>query len=130
MDKRGWYWIRGLATVALLAQCGGACAPTGYLKADDLDNVGLGPAGCIKSCEDLGMRMAALVLVGRSMPGCVCQPLNVQTGTPQPRPSAAPAATPAPIEGAAASTTGYVVLAAAAAARQQEEQQRRQRQKD
>lgn len=128
MDKRGWYWGRGLVTVALLAQCGGACAPTGYIKADDLNSAGRGPAGCMKSCEDLGMRMAALVLVGSSLPGCVCQPLNVQTGTPQPQPSAPPAATPAPIEGAAASTTGYVVLAAAAA-RQQEEQQRQESQK-
>ena len=74
------------------------------------------------------MRMTALVLVGNSIPGCVCQPLNVKSAPQlaEPPPASAPAANaPAPVDGgAAASTTGYVVLAAAAAARQQQEQQR------
>ncbi len=125
MDMRCSRRGRGVVAVtlvALLAQGVWGCAQTGYIKADDLETSGRGPSGCMKSCEDLGMRMAALVLVSNSIPGCVCQPINVQGAPPQPNAPAANA--PAQLDGgAAASTTGYVVLAAAAAAQQQQQQQ-------
>jgi hypothetical protein len=124
-----------LKLCAFLALCiaGLGCQP-GYIKANELEAQGQGPSACRKSCEDLGMRMTALVLVGNTLPGCVCQPVVKQ----QPLPGVAP--TPAAIQtgpaaaaedGAAASTTGYVVLAAAAAAarEQQRQQQQQQQQK-
>jgi hypothetical protein len=111
--------IKQLAVVGLALMAG--CAP-GYMKSSELERKGQGPSACAKSCEDLGMRMTALVLVGDELPGCVCQPLIKQGPIPAPAP-ASPAES-----GAAASTTGFVVIAAAAAARQQQEQHRREQQ--
>lgn len=103
------------------------CTP-GYMKASKLESRGQGPAACAKSCEDLHMRMAALVLVGNELPGCVCQPLPVQ-GAPLKTNDVRPAESSSSIEqGASASTTGYVVLAAAATAREQQRQQELRRQ--
>jgi hypothetical protein len=114
----------------VLAVGGSGCRP-GYIKADKLEAQGQGPSACAKSCEDLGMRMAALVLVGDDLPGCVCQP--VTTRPPSAPGPAVPPNEPAPPgtmpqpdsanEGAAASTTAYVVLAAAAAARERQRKQ-------
>ena len=126
--------LRVVFVAALVASgISGGCAPGGYINQEDLESRNQGPRGCAKSCEELGMRMTAMVLVGSSVPGCVCQPL-VQAG-----PVAAPVAIPAPAgapgasldpnvteAGAAASTGGFVVIAAAAAARQQQEQMQRQ----
>ena len=117
-----------------VALCIGAlgCQP-GYIKAGELEAQGQGPSACRKSCEDLGMRMTALVLVGNTLPGCVCQPLVKQE--PAPLPGIAPTNQTGPSasaeDGAAASTTGYVVIAAAAAAarEQQRQQQQQQQQK-
>jgi hypothetical protein len=111
-----------LAVASLTLAWVTGCTP-GYIKASELEARGQGPAECARSCEALKMRMAALVLVGNDLPGCVCQPLPTQ-GAPltQPQP---PQPESALSDGAAASTTGYVVIAAAAAAR---EQQRRQQQ--
>ena len=95
-----------------LVVVGGAGCTPGYMKAGDLDRREQGPSFCEARCHELGMRMGALVLVGDSLPGCVCQPIATQAGVSR--------------EGASAATTGYVVLAAAAAAQQQQEQQRRQ----
>lgn len=128
------------------------CQP-GYMKASDLESRGQGPSACAKSCEDIGMRMAALVLVSNDLPGCVCQPLTVQGAPPAasaaplaPAPVPAPPAPAAPAPpstapstpsaptsdlptgGAAAATAGYAVLAAAAAARQAQLERRRQAQ--
>jgi hypothetical protein len=112
--------IKRLAVVGLALMAG--CTP-GYMKSTELERKGQGPSACAKSCEDLGMRMTAMVLVGNQLPGCVCQPLVKQGPIPTPAPGS-------PSEpGAAASTTGFVVIAAAAAARQQQEQQRQQQQK-
>ena len=108
--------VLGLALMA-------ACTP-GYIKSSALERQGQGPSACAKSCEDLGMRMTALVLVGDMLPGCVCQPVVKQEPTPTP----APSAPSTPESGAAASTTGFVVVAAAAAAQQQQLQLQRQRQ--
>jgi hypothetical protein len=72
----------------LLALGGAACQP-GFIKADKLESRGQGPSACAKSCEGIGMRMAAMVLMGDETPGCVCQPLTVQ-------PSAAPGVAPSP----------------------------------
>jgi len=91
------------------------------MKAADLERKEQGPSHCAARCEELGMRMGALVLVGDDLPGCVCQPLIVQ-GSPQ----AAPPAAGASQEGASAATTGYVVLAAAAAAQRQQQQRQQQ----
>lgn len=109
------------AAWAVLATTG--CAP-GYMKASELEARGQGPGACAKTCEDINMRMAALVLVSDQLPGCVCQPLNVQGAPALPlAPTPAPAESSSSLDGAAsASTTGYIVLAAAAAARQQQRQ--------
>jgi hypothetical protein len=101
------------------------CAP-GYIKSADLEAREQGPTACARSCEDIGMRMTALVLVGNEQPGCVCQPVAKESPQPLVPPAVAPAG--APQEGAAASTTGYVVIAAADAARRQSERQRQQQQ--
>jgi hypothetical protein len=101
------------------------CAP-GYIKSSDLEARDQGPTACAKSCEDIGMRMTALVLVGNEQPGCVCQPVAKESPNPLLQPPAPPAG--ASQEGAAASTTGYVVIAAADAARRQSERQRQQQQ--
>jgi hypothetical protein len=53
-----------------VAVVGAGCTP-GYMKADRLEALGQGPSAGAKSCEDLGMRRAALVLVGDQLPGCV-----------------------------------------------------------
>lgn len=112
--KSPWVWslLGGAFGASLLA-----CTP-GYMKAADLERKEQGPSHCAARCEELGMRMGALVLVGDDLPGCVCQPLIVQ-GSPQ---ATRPVVGPSP-EGASAATTGYVVLAAAAAAQRQQQQQ-------
>jgi hypothetical protein len=126
-----------LKLCGFVALCIGAlgCQP-GYIKAGDLEAKGQGPSACRKSCEDLGMRMTALVLVGNTLPGCVCQPVVKQEPAPlpgiAPTNQAGPSASAASAEeGAAASSTGYVVIAAAAAAarEQQRQQQQQQQQK-
>ena len=118
------------------------------MKASELESRDQGPTACAKSCEDIQMRMVAMVLVSNDLPGCVCQVLEQQrAATPgaaavgaegppagaAPAPAVAPASEPESLrpspsdlarDGAAASTAGFVVIAAAAAARQQ--QQRRQ----
>jgi hypothetical protein len=103
--------MRNLSLLVVFAVSG--CAP-GYIKASDLDSREQGPQHCETRCHELGMKMGALVLVGDSMPGCVCQPRA--------------AAEPVAGEGASGATVGHVVLLAAAAEaqRQQEEQRRRQ----
>jgi len=97
----------------------GACTP-GYMKASDLEAKEQGPSHCAARCEELHMRMAALVLVSDSTPGCVCQP---KYKAPQKT-----ADEDAANEGASAATTGYVVIAAAAAAARQQQQQQQQQQ--
>jgi hypothetical protein len=134
-------WLRSSGTLTLLLFTGLGCRP-GYLKASDLESSGQGPAACAKSCEELGMRMAALVLVSNSVPGCVCQPVvgpapapkadvpaapdAPKVDAPAPAAPSGPAASDAQSQGAAAATTGFIVLAAAAAAQQaQQEHERR-----
>lgn len=95
------------------------------MKASELESRGQGPSACIKSCEDIGMRMAALVLVGDTLPGCVCQPVQAQGAPSKP---GAPETGDVSYQGAGASATGYVVLAAAAAAQQQQQDQQRRNQ--
>lgn len=142
--KRGAAWLGAMASLSVTL---GACAP-GYMKASELESRDQGPTACSKSCQDIGMRMVAMVLVGDTLPGCVCQVLEKQQPDPKLEaapttepPAAAPPASDPPSapssgdgvkEGASASTAGYVVIAAAAAARQQQaaqEQQRQQQQK-
>ena len=144
---RGLGWLRNLGSATLVTFALGGCVP-GYVKATDLERRDQGPSACAKSCEDLKMRMVAMVLVGDTLPGCVCQVLEVQNPTPNadvaPVPAPAPpGAAPAPVnpppapvpgspvsdaasQGAAASVAGYVVIAAAAAAQQQQQQQQQQ----
>jgi hypothetical protein len=119
-------WVVLLGTGAALA-----CTP-GYIKSGELEKNGQGPSACAKSCEDLGMRMTAMVLVGDTVPGCVCQPVTLLAPAPVPSPPtasppapSAPTSEASPEQGAAASSGGYVLIAAAAAARAQQEQQRR-----
>jgi hypothetical protein len=124
MNGRVWWVAMGLLVSGLAA-----CQP-GYIKASELERKEQGPSHCAARCEELHMRMGALVLVGDELPGCVCQPVEAR-----PAPQAASAAEPASNvadEGASAATTSYaVVLAAAAAAqraRQQQQQQQQQQQ--
>ncbi|RYE83934.1 MAG: hypothetical protein EOO75_18735 [Myxococcales bacterium] len=85
-----------------------SCKP-GFIEPSELARKGQGPQDCRKRCQELDMEMGALVLLGDSLPGCVCQP----------RKSASDANT----SGASATGAGYVVIAAAAAAQQQHQQQ-------
>ena len=124
--KQVWMALSGV----LWAWGVSACTP-GYIKSSELEIKGQGPAACSKACTDIGMRMTAMVLVGDTVPGCVCQPVTVAPPTPPVPAGAAPVPAPAagsPEHGAAASPGGYVVMAAAAAPRQQQEQQRMQQQ--
>jgi hypothetical protein len=91
--------FRGVAAICLatLATITSACVP-GYIKPKDLKAKGWGPDSCIKSCQELGRRMTALVLVSQ-VPACVCQPL-VTAAPPAavaaPPPAAAPPVAPPP----------------------------------
>jgi hypothetical protein len=120
--KHRWAMLGYTLVVALVT----GCTP-GYIKSNELESKGQGPSACSKACEDIGMRMTAMVLVGDTVPGCVCQPVTLAPAGSSPAPTP-PATDGAPQEGAAASSGGYVLIAAAAAARQQQEQQRRQQQ--
>lgn len=97
-----------------------AACTEGYIKSNDLESNGQGPSACAKACEEIGMRMTAMVLVGDSVPGCVCQPVTpapAGIGSPTPPP---PAAVSGAEQGAAASAGGYVIIAAQ---RRQQQQQ-------
>jgi len=110
----GWMGVVAVASVGLVCSCAPGQMKPGYVKAEDLESREQGPSHCAARCHELGMQMAALVLVSDQLPGCVCQP----------RPAAgAPAVGAPPGQGASATATGYVVLAAAAAeaARRQQE---------
>jgi hypothetical protein len=109
-----------LALAASFLVSFGACTP-GYMRADDLERREQGPSACAKRCEELGMRMGALVLVGDTLPGCVCQPVYKAKAGPKEKPDDAAQ------EGASAATTSYAVVLAAAAAAQQQQQQQQQR---
>jgi hypothetical protein len=102
--KRFFVAISLLSGVSLSVGCS-----SGYMKASDLADKKRGPADCAESCHDLGMEMAALVLVSNALPACVCEPVGGKVA-----PSAG---------GASGSVGGYVVIAAAAAAAQQQRQQ-------
>ena len=124
------FWVAAVVLVSVLGAVG--CDHSGYVHAEDLENDGRGPTGCAKSCNDLGMRMAAMVLVSNQLPGCVCQPVVVYGA---PRSSAGPVVAPPPSpgaandldnSGAAAAVAGEVVIAAAAAAARQQQMQQQQ----
>lgn len=61
----------GLAILVLLIA--GGCQH-GFASTESLEQAGLGPTACAQSCRDMGMEMAAIVLVQHSYSGCVCQP--------------------------------------------------------
>jgi hypothetical protein len=108
-NARSWLVAMGLFTSGL-----GACTP-GYIRASELERKEQGPSACAARCQELHMRMGALVLVGDQLPGCVCQPVEHKTDAAD--------------EGASAATTSYaVVLAAAAAAQNLRQQQQAQQQ--
>lgn len=92
---------------------GVACQKQGYMKGSDLQDQGQGPTECAAQCEELGMRMGALVLVGNLLPGCVCVPPDA------PKDSAKQGAS-----GATVGQVAQVVIAAAAAQHQQQQQPR------
>lgn len=46
----------------------------GFQSAADLESEQRGPKQCSASCESIGMKMAAFVLVEHSTSGCVCAP--------------------------------------------------------
>jgi hypothetical protein len=107
--------LRILALVSLLLSAT-ACAP-GYINAKQLESREQGPSACKKSCGELDMEMGAFVLVGNTVPGCVCVPKSA-------KPSAS-------VEGASGGGAGgFVLIAAAAAAQQQQADEERRRQAD
>ena len=120
-NTRIWVLMVGMFASGLAA-----CQP-GYIKADELERKEQGPSHCAARCQELHMRMGALVLVGDQLPGCVCQPIEQRVGPAAVGPAAQ--SSNAADEGASAATTGYaVVLAAAAAAQQIRQQQQTQQQ--
>jgi hypothetical protein len=117
---------RCCATFAVLGLSLTGCA-TGYMDAADLDRRGQGPSACSKSCQDIGMRMVAMVLVSDQLPGCVCQVMEEQKA---PAPATPPAAEQnTPTESSAASTVGVVVVAASVAREKQRQEDRDRSQK-
>jgi hypothetical protein len=114
----------GLGVVVGLFVLGLAACTPGYMKVKDLDRREQGPTACASRCQELGMRMGALVLVSNEVPGCVCEPL------PPPSVPNAPSDPAKAVSGvgASAAMTGEVVIAAAAAAQQQQQQRQQQQQ--
>ena len=112
----------GLGALLLLAT---GCA-TGYMKTEDLQREGQGPAGCETRCRQLGMQMGALVLVSRALPACVCVPQQVQG--PGPEAGAERSADPRVGGLTAGAVGGYVVIAQEEQRRQQQQQQQQQQQ--
>ena len=66
-----------LVALGIFASGLAACQP-GYIKASELERKEQGPSHCAARCEELHMRMGALVLVGDELPGCVCQPVEAR----------------------------------------------------
>ena len=58
----------------------------GYQSAGDLEHAERGPNHCAKSCQELGMRMSAFVLVESNVAGCVCEPMQPAPGANGPPP--------------------------------------------
>ena len=108
--------LRQLTTLALILNTSwmAGCTP-GYIDAKDLERREQGPTHCAGRCHELGLEMGAMVLVGDTLPGCVCVPRGTREKSAS--------------EGASASTVGYVVIAAAAAARRQQQAQQQQQQR-
>jgi hypothetical protein len=69
------------------------CA-TGYQSADALESAERGPAACARSCQNLGMRMSAFVLVEHDVSGCVCSPAAPAAPPAPPAPAPPPSPTP------------------------------------
>jgi hypothetical protein len=93
-NQRSQYATRLSTLTVLLALASSVGCRPGYLRASDLESSGQGPAACAKSCEDLGMRMGALVLVSNSLPGCVCQPVVAASASASAVAPAVPAVAP------------------------------------
>jgi hypothetical protein len=122
MKRRYWVTVMGVFATALAG-----CTP-GYMQASELEAKHQGPRDCEARCDELGMRMGALVLVSDTLPGCVCQPKPLPVEAPKPPTSGEAPANPAQ-QGAGAATTAYVVaMAAAAAARANQTRQQQQQQ--
>jgi hypothetical protein len=116
------FWV----AMAMYASGLAACQP-GYIKASELERKEQGPSHCAARCEELHMRMGALVLVGDELPGCVCQPVEQRVPAPQAA-NATDGAGNVADEGASAATTSYAVVLAAAAAAQRQRQLAQQQQ--
>jgi hypothetical protein len=107
-----------LALALLLVPTWMGCTP-GYQSPAELDRAKLGPGHCAKSCYELGMRMAALVLVESAAAGCVCEPLQGPPPPPVGYPPAPPPGAPPPQHsslGATGVAAGFVVIKARQAA--------------
>ena len=104
---------------ALCATCLGACAPS-YMKPSELEQSNVGPKQCAARCDELGLRMGALVLVPGAQPGCVCQPKRQQDDT---KPAGTDAATTAGDDSVTASSAAKVVIDTAVDKKTQEEKQ-------
>jgi hypothetical protein len=134
--------VLGISTLLLSTAC-----YRGYKSAEDLEKDERGPGNCAQSCQELGLRMSAFILVEHEASGCVCEPVPPppQGFPPVPHPPAAapgPAAPPetdstapsqqpaAPEPGAgaaarrstAAAAAGYVLMRRAAQRAQMQRQ--------
>lgn len=98
----------------------GACAPS-YMKPSELEQSNVGPKQCAARCEDLGLRMGALVLVPGALPGCVCQPKRNDKEKPSADDAAQDSAT-------ATSAADVVVVDAASVKKAQQEKDEIERQ--
>jgi hypothetical protein len=68
----------------------------GYQSAGDLEHAERGPTYCAKSCQELGMRMSAFVLVESNIAGCVCEPMMQPAPGPYAVPPSPPMSAPPP----------------------------------
>lgn len=102
--------IKALFTLVLAGSALVGCN-RGYMTASDLESAERGPKACSASCDELGMRMSAFVLVDRAAAGCVCSP-NDQVSRTE--------------EDAAGVVGGHVVLEEQRRQREQQQQQQRQ----
>jgi hypothetical protein len=86
----------------------------GYQSASDLEHAERGPTYCAKSCQDLGMRMSAFVLVESNIAGCVCEPMTQQApvpyGVPPGPPMSAPPPQPQSSRPASGAAAGWLVV--------------------
>jgi hypothetical protein len=64
-------FLVGFGVIQVVAALG---CNQGYQSAAELEHAERGPSHCAQSCQELGLRMSAFVLVESNVAGCVCAP--------------------------------------------------------